>query len=397
MAAIPRLRPYNGPAILSYGFRPFFLLGALYSGTIVLIWLPALFGEISIPTALAPRDWHFHEMLYGYVSAVITGFLLTAIPNWTGRLPIQGMPLLVLIAVWLAGRAAVSFSGPTGWWPAAIIDAAFLVLVAAAAAREIVAGRNWRNLRVVALVSLLALANVSFHLEAHFAGSAEYSIRLGISLVVLLLSLIGGRITPSFTHNWLVRENPGRLPVPFDRFDVLVVIASAFALTLWTCIPESYLTTALLTLAAIMQTIRLLRWAGIRTYYEPLVLILHAGYGFVPLGFAFAALASAGAVLVTTGIHAWTVGAFGTMTLAVMTRATLGHTGRTLTASAATRLIYAAVLIAAMTRIWAALQPSWMLLLLHIAALAWAGAFLGFAIVYGPMLCRAHLREAHVG
>jgi uncharacterized protein involved in response to NO len=354
----------------------------LYSGAIVLIWLPVFFGETTIPTALAPRDWHFHEMLYGYVAAVITGFLL------------QGMPLFVLVAAWLAGRVVVSLSQPIGWLPAAIIDVAFLILVAAAAAREIVTGRNWRNLRVVALVGLLALANIGFHLEAYLSGSADYSIRLGISIVVLLLSLIGGRITPSFTHNWLVRENPGQLPIPFGRFDVVVVIASIFALLLWTSIPETLASAALLTLATILQAVRLLRWAGTRTLREPLVLILHIGYSFVPLGLAFAALASAAIVPVTAAMHAWTVGAFGTMTLAVMTRATLGHTGRPMTASTSTQLIYAAVVVAAVTRIWAALQPAWLVVLLHFAALAWAGAFLGFGIVYGPMLCRPRIREA---
>jgi uncharacterized protein involved in response to NO len=143
-----------------------------------------------------------------------------------------------------------------------------------------------------------------------------------------------------------------------------------------------------------LQAIRLARWAGIRTLREPLVLILHIGYGFLPLGFAFAALASALLVPVTAAIHAWTVGAFGTMTLAVMTRATLGHTGHALAASPATRLIYVAVVLAAVARIWAALQPTWMEILLHVAALAWASAFLGFAMVYGPMLCRERVREA---
>jgi uncharacterized protein involved in response to NO len=394
MTAVPRLRPYSGPAILSYGFRPFFLLGALYSGISVLVWLPVFFGEVEIPTALAPRAWHFHEMFYGYLSAVITGFLLTAIPNWTGRLPLQGMPLLVLVAAWLAGRVAISFSGPIGWLPAAVIDVAFLMLVAAAAGREIVAGRNWRNLRVVAIVGLLALANIAFHLEAHFWSAVDYSVRFGVSAVVLLLSLVGGRITPSFTHNWLVRENPGRLPTPFDRFDAVVVVASVFALALWTLMPEAYGTAALLALAALLQAVRLLRWAGIRTWREPLVVILHIGYGFVPLGFVFAALASSGLLPATAGIHAWTVGAFGTMTLAVMTRATLGHTGHALTALPATRLIYAAVLVAAVTRIWAALQPAWTEALLHMAALAWASAFLGFAVVYGPILCRPRMRKA---
>ena len=181
-------------------------------------------------SAFAPRDWHVHEMLYGYLPAVITGFLFTAIPNWTGRLPIQGTPLLALVIVWIAGRFAVTLSAETGWLAAMLVDASFLALVAAAAAREIMAGRNWHNLNVVVLVLLLLAGNVAFHLEAHFHGAAETGIRIGIAVVVLLISLIGGRIIPSFTRNWLVRENPGRLPAPFGRFDMMVVAISALTL-----------------------------------------------------------------------------------------------------------------------------------------------------------------------
>src|SRR5690348_1357963 len=149
---IPRLRPHRGPALFSYGFRPFFLFGAFYSGAAIVLWLPVWFGELMVPSLFGPRDWHVHEMLYGYVPAVITGFLLTAIPNWTGRLPLQGLPLLVLVIGWGAGRLAVMLSGTIGWLPALVIDATFLPLVAAVAAREVVAGRNWRNLPVVGLV-----------------------------------------------------------------------------------------------------------------------------------------------------------------------------------------------------------------------------------------------------
>ena len=181
MSPVPRLKDYRGPALLSYGFRPFFLLGAVYAGLAILAWLPMFNGELELSTAFGPIDWHVHEMLYGYVPAVVTGFLLTAIPNWTGRLPIQGAPLVILVAVWLAGRVVVTFSAEIGWLPAAIVDVAFLALVAAAAAREIVAGKNWRNLRVVGLVTLLLAANIAFHLEAHFDGSAEYGARIGIA------------------------------------------------------------------------------------------------------------------------------------------------------------------------------------------------------------------------
>src|ERR1044072_5861382 len=149
MPPIPRLRPYQGPALFSYGVRPFFLFASLYAGLSVLLWLPVFTGELALASAFAPRDWHVHEMLYGYLSAIITGFLLTAIPNWTGRLPLQGAPLIILVAAWLLGRIAIAFSAAIGWVPAAVIDVGFLLLVAAAAAREIIAGANWSNLKVV--------------------------------------------------------------------------------------------------------------------------------------------------------------------------------------------------------------------------------------------------------
>src|SRR5258708_39794044 len=151
LTAASRPRVYQGWPLLASGFRPFFLLGSIYAGLAILVWLPVFYGELQLASAFAARDWHVHEMLYGYLPAVITGFLFTAIPNWTGRLPIQGTPLLTLVIVWIAGRLAVTFSAETGWLVAMLIDASFLLLVAAAAAREILAGRNWRNLHVVVL------------------------------------------------------------------------------------------------------------------------------------------------------------------------------------------------------------------------------------------------------
>jgi uncharacterized protein involved in response to NO len=386
MNAIPRLRTHRGPVLLSYGFRPFFLLGAIYAGLAVLAWLPMFNGELELWTAFMPIDWHVHEMLYGYLPAVVTGFLLTAIPNWTGRLPIQGMPLLTLVTVWIAGRIAVTVSGEIGWLPAAIIDATFLMLVVAATAREIVAGANWRNLRVIGLVTLLLIGNVTFHVEAHVHGTAEYGIRIGIATTVLLIVLIGGRIIPSFTRNWLARENPGRLPVPFARFDVGVIGFSAGTLALWIAQPGGRLTAAALAATAVLNIMRLARWAGDRTWRDRLVLILHVGYAFVPLGFLLVSAAALGIIMADAGIHAWTVGAAGTMTLAVMTRASLGHTGNALVASAVTQAIYAAIVIAALARICASLQPAWSELLLDITAIAWCVAFFGFAGSFGPLL-----------
>jgi len=389
MTAVPRLRAYSGLTLFSYGFRPFFLFGALYAVLAVLIWLPIYFGEMTLPTSFTPIDWHVHEMVYGYLAAIITGFLLTAIPNWTGRLPLQGTPLVILLALWAAGRAAIFGSAQIGWIAAAAIDCGFLLAVGGAAAREIVAGRNWGNLKVLIPVTVLAFGNIGFHIEAHVRGSASYGLRIGIAAVLVLIMLIGGRIVPSFTRNWLVRENPGRLPVPFNRWDVAAVVSSAAALALWIALPNGPETAAALGLGAIIQAFRLARWAGDRTVPDRLVLVLHAAYGFVPLGFALCALGAAGYVAPSAGLHAWMAGAAGLMTLAILTRASLGHTGRELKASFPTQCIYACALVAAIARICAALEPGWSGLLLHVAAFAWLAAFAGFAVFYGPILAQA--------
>jgi uncharacterized protein involved in response to NO len=386
MTAVPRLRAYAGPALLSYGFRPFFFFGACYAALAILAWLPLFYGEITLATAFSPRDWHVHEMLYGYIPAVVTGFLLTAIPNWTGRLPLQGWPLLVLVMAWAAGRAAVTLSAEIGWLAAALVDASFLLLVVAATAREIIAGRNWANLKVLIPVTILGLGNAAFHIEAHVFGAADYGIRVGIAGILVLIMVIGGRLIPSFTRNWLARENPGRLPVPFGRFDAAVIVLSSGALAFWTIEPFGKAAAAGLFAAGLLQTLRLARWAGDRTLRDRLVIVLHVAYAFVPLGFVLTGLSAMGVIVPSAGTHAWMVGTAGMMTVAVMTRATLGHTGHELVASVPTQLIYAAVFVAAVARICAALEPGWSELELHVAAFAWAAAFFGFSIVYGPML-----------
>lgn len=395
--AVPRFRAYQGWPLFANSFRPFFLLGSIQAALAILVWVPVFHGEISLSSAFAPRDWHVHEMLYGFLPAVITGFLFTAIPNWTGRLPLNGTPLVALVLAWLAGRLAVTFSADTGWALALVVDAGFLALVAAAAAREIMAGRNWRNLPVVGLVLLLLVGNVTFHVEAHVNGAADYAIRIGISVVVLLISLIGGRIIPSFTRNWLVRENPGRLPVPFGRFDMVVIGLTALTLLGWIASPLSEVTGLAMALAGVLHLVRLARWAGYRTFRERLLVILHVGYLFVPFGFLLHGVAAFTSLLPSAGIHAWMAGAAGTMTLAVMTRASLGHTGQALTASPATQGIYAAIVIAALARVCAVVQPAHGDVLLHIAAFGWVVAFLGFALAFGPLLVGSSRRALAIG
>lgn len=392
MAPIPRLRAYEGPALLSYGFRPFFLLGSLYAGLAILAWLPMFYGELALSTAFAPRDWHIHEMLYGYLSAVVTGFLLTAVPNWTGRMPLQGRPLLILVLIWAAGRGAVTTSAWIGWQAAAVVDVSFLVAVAAAIAREIVKGRNWRNLKVLTALGILTAGNIVFHLEAHFQGMADYGIRISIAATMMLVMVIGGRIVPSFTRNWLARENPGRLPAPFGTFDMVSTAAAGAALLAWIALPDWQVTGVTLVAAGLVQAVHLTRWAGDRTWRDRLVLILHVAYAFVPLGFVLTGLAALGVIPAGAGIHAWTGGAMGGMTLAVMSRASLGHTGRALVATRTTQALYALIVVAALARILAVLMPHWTTALIHLAGAAWAATFIGFALTYWNVLARPRVK-----
>ncbi len=384
---LQRRRDYSGPALFAYGFRPFFLAAGLWAAFGILLWLPQYLGAMTIPTHFGALDWHVHEMLYGYVAASIAGFLLTAIPNWTGRLPVNGWPLAGLAALWLAGRVAILFSSDIGAVAAAVVDISFLAVLAGVAAREIVAGRNWRNLRVLVVLGVLIAGNIVFHIEVLRAGAADYGVRIGIAGVIALLTVIGGRIVPSFTNNWLVKNNPGRLPISFARFDMAAIAAGAAALLAWIGLPAHPVTGALMLLAGALHAARLARWAGDRTAADRLVLVLHVGYAFVPLGFLLiGASVFLSAVPASTGIHAWTAGAVGLMTLAVMTRATLGHTGQPLQASLPTQAIYACVLLAALLRIAAAFSGS--IILLECGGALWIAGFAGFAFTYGPLLAR---------
>jgi uncharacterized protein involved in response to NO len=387
--AIERRLKYVGPALFSYGFRPFFLGAAVWSIACIALWVPQFMGHLALRTAYAPLDWHIHEMLYGFVAAVVTGFLLTAIPNWTGRLPICGAPLMGLVGLWLAGRFAVLFSAQLGIQLAAPIDVAFLAVFAAVATREVIAGRNWRNLQVLVFVCILIAGNITFHTEVYTSGTANYGTRIGIAAIIMLISLVGGRIVPSFTRNWLARQGALRLPASFSRFDVAAIAMSVVSLALWVGSPDNNVTAMALIAAAVLQGARLARWAGDRTLADRLVLVLHVAFAFVPIGFALVGVSILYPTHIPTsvGIHAWTAGAIGLMTLAVMTRASLGHTGQPLIAGRGTQTIYLLAFCSALLRIIAAFEGS--SLLMEIAGAAWIAAFGGFALLYGPLLGRA--------
>lgn len=394
-----QLRAWRGPVFLSYGFRPFFFSAGVLATLLIALWTPWFLGFIALPSAFSPINWHIHELLFGYVPAVIAGFLLTAVPNWTGRLPVVGWPLAGLFALWLLGRGTVLASAGLSPLTLAVGALLFPLALLMVMAREIIAGRNWRNLKVLIPLFLIILAQIGFHYEAARFGSSGITTRLGIAATIMLIMIVGGRIVPSFTRNWIKRENPGREPKEFDRFDILSMGIGSIALAGWVIAPlmsRSAIPLGIAMLAAgCIQAIRIVRWAPDRTLAEPLVAVLHAAYAFIPLGFLLAGMAT---LTEDPGrhqaaIHAWTTGAIGLMTLAVMTRASRGHSGRPLSAPLGTTLIYIAIGLSALARIAVALLPATTIWLLPLSGLLWCLGFLGFAILYAPILLLPAVRS----
>ncbi len=376
-------RTYNGPALFARGFRPFFLGAGLFAAIAIPLWL----SQAQSAGQFDALAWHSHEMVFGYISAVLTGFLLTAIPNWTGRLPVTGWPLAALFALWVAGRLAPLVAESVG--PAALaLEASFLVLLSIIAWREVLTGNNRRNIPICGLVSFFALANILFYLEPVLGLPPGIAIRAAIAVIAILIALVGGRIIPSFTRNWLAKRNPSVLPAPFGRFDIASLAVTAVALLLWVAQPAAFGSAVALLAAALLHLARLARWQGWRTVGEPLVLVLHVGYAWLPVSLGLLAF-NTGALAVfwpVSGLHALTAGTIGMMTVAVMTRAILGHTGRELTAGMGTVAIYVLIFLGAALRVIALTLPFDVTAGLHIAGTLWAGGFLLFVVLYGPLL-----------
>lgn len=375
--------------MFSAAFRPFFLAAALWSAFAVPAWLVSFSGRAALPGALAPFIWHGHEMVYGFGFAAVAGFLLTAIPNWTGRLPLRGPRLAALAGLWLAGRIALLLSASIGPHAAAAIDLAFPAALIAVVARELIAGRNWRNLPMLAALALLLCGSLLVHLQAiGVAYTALLGNRVGIATLLMLIALVGGRIVPSFTRNWLAKHRPaGPMPSPAGPFDIAALAVTLAALACWVASPGGPLAAWLTLAAALALGLRLARWCGLATLGEPLLFVLHAGYGWLVVGFALLGLSGLVPVVPhSAALHALTVGAIGTMTLAVMTRATLGHSARPLSADRATVLVYLLVTLAALLRIAAPMAGGAYLALTWAAAAAWSGAFLLFAVSYRHLL-----------
>jgi len=378
-------RAYGGIPLFGLGFRPFFLFAAVWAASALPLWIASVVGWAPQLT----RDWHVHEMLFGYLGGVIAGFLLTAVPNWTGRVPVAGAPLAALFGLWAAGRVLMLAAPDAG--VSAAVDTAFLFVLGLIIAREVIAGRNLRNAPVCVLILVLAMANALTHFRAFEAELALLGERIGLGVVAMLVALIGGRITPSFTRNWMAKHAVKPEPASPGRFDLIALAVTAVALLSWIVAPQLQVAGAALTIAGALTAMRLARWQGWRTGAEPLVTILHIGYGWLALALALlgASILAPGVVPPTAGVHALTAGAFGVMTLAVMTRASLGHTGGPLTADRATQAVYLLVNLGAALRVASPFLPQHYAALLVVSGLCWGGAFVLFVAGYGPLLLRA--------
>lgn len=373
---------------MSAGFRPMFLLATIWAAASLGLWILMISGTVSWDMPWSQLDWHVHELLFGFGNTVLCGFLLTAIPNWTGRTPISGAPLGGLIVAWALGRWAVTYDIGAGPVFLATQDLLFPLLFTLLAAREVFAASNRRNYVVIGLVAAFLLANGVFHIEAAREGTASfgYGVRAGLALILMMLSLIGGRIIPAFTRNWMNARSLSPAPQQFSKFDAATLVTSGATMAIWTVAPDQPVTGAALLVTAAMQLLRLSRWRMFAVRPEPMLMMLHVAYAFIPLGFLLVGLATfLPEIPITAGLHAWTAGAIGTMTLTVMTRASLGHSGLPLMSGWAERIFLTSLPIAALLRIAATVltdAPA----LLHLSAAFWILGFGLFAVRFAPIM-----------
>ncbi|SMR81896.1 uncharacterized protein involved in response to NO [Aliiroseovarius halocynthiae] len=362
--------------LLTGAYRLFFPAAALFAGLSIPLWLLARMG---IDTATAdPYLWHQHEMLWGYLPAAIAGFLFTALPNWTGRPALSSAALLALFTLWFSGRGAMfAASDALG---AQLLTACFLPVIAALALREILAAGNTRNVVVAVMISILWVAQMVF-----LWWDAQLGVTLGFAISLLLMTLIGGRVTPAFSRNWLKKRGVSRIPAGFGVVDKATIGLTILAVVSWVITDTSTLTGITAGLAALAQALRLTRWCGLSVWKEPLLFAQHAAYAWLAVGLALLAIASLGdKASVGQAFHALGAGAIGSMTAIVMLRALLGHSGLPIEATRADTLLLSALHIGAGLRV----SADWMAdptFLYHAGGILWAGGMIALALRAFPI------------
>lgn len=375
----------------AYGFRPFFLLAGLYAVVAMALWLWLYPLGPTVASGMPPQLWHGHEMIFGFIAAAITGFMLTAVPSWTGGRGFAGKPLMLLAALWLLGRLAVSFAEPLGLRWLLLAEVAFLPALLVTLAPSLL-GKRSRNSPLLVVLLLFWAADVAFVagvLRADAALAAD-ALRAALNLTLVLITVIGGRIVPAFTGNALRARGDDVAMRRWPAIEVTVIAAMlAYALA-DTVAPLAGVTAGLAALAALVHAVRLSGWHGHRTWRMPILWVLHVAYLWLPVGLALKAVhVGLGAGWANHWMHALGAGAAGMMIMAVMTRAALGHTGRPLVVRPVVAIAYGLLAAAVVLRVFGpALMPGGYLNTLLMSGAAWIAAFLVFVVVYAPILTR---------
>ncbi len=375
--------------VFSYGFRPFFLASGVFAALSVPAWLLFYANGIAPLPRLPAQAWHGHEMIFGFVVAAVTGFLLTAVPSWTGRRGFGGWPVLGLILAWLAGRAALAAGAVVPLAVLATLELALLPLLAALLAPPLLRERN-RNMAMLAVLALLWGADATF-LVAMSRGDASLASRalLGaMNIVLLLLTIVGGRIVPAFTSNALRRADAAFTLRSYPWVERALPAAMISVIVIDALLPQQAIGGVLALVLALLHGWRLSGWRSLRARGDPILWVLHMAYLWLPLGFLLKGVALlTGAGWARFWQHAFAIGALATMILAVTSRTALGHTGRPLVVRPVIAVAYALVTLAAVIRVGAAgLWPDYYFVILVCAAACWTAAFGIFAVVYGPIL-----------
>lgn len=376
--------------LLAHPFRPFFLVAGIYALIVMLGWIGFLFWGLPISAGWAPMQWHSHEMLYGFATAAIAGFMLTAMTNWTGARPLQGYKLLALVLLWLVGRLAMWFGGWLPDWLVAVLDLAFLPILGIYVARVLIAHNNRRNFILVAVLALLFAGNLMMQIGwiTKNMGLLYLGQQHGINIVTLLMVIIAGRIIPAFSANWLRLHGDNPQAVKTFRSLEIFSTGSVAALLVADWLPLSIQVKGVLALlAATANGLRLVGWAGWKTTREPLLWILHLAYLWIVIALLLRG-AAAFTPLLSSSLwqHALSVGGMATLILGVMTRVTMGHTGRPLKLLRFALLAYIAIILATVLRLLVAAGALDFKLGVSLSALAWIIAFGLFVILYGPAL-----------
>ena len=372
-------------ALFALGFRPFFLLAAIFAVVLIAIWAGAFVINRPLTTYYGMTGWHSHEMIFGYACAVIAGFLLTAVRNWTGMETAKGPPLAGLSALWLAGRIMPFFPGGLPPWLIALVDLLFLPALALSLAIPLVRGGQKRNLFFIPLLGAFALADLLVHLELFgFAyGSARAGNFLALDLIILLIVIMGGRVIPFFTERALSGVSPRKWQW-LEWSSIASVIAFMLAELF---LPGSIPAGVMAGLAAASNGLRLAGWYTKRFWAVPLLWVLHLGYAWVVVGFCLKTLAVLDLVPPQLTLHAFTVGGIGVLTLGMMARVSLGHTGRSLKAAGPVAFAFALINLAAVLRgIVPIIFPYWLLQLAALSGGLWILSFLIFVVIYTPIL-----------